>query len=84
MRQTRDPRRLHKRVYNGGSQTRGAHRRRERDQHVHPLVQLRVDAQRGECLRGALAKPDITNATHTGASEDIFNRVGNVMPSKLV
>lgn len=43
-----------------------------------------MNAERGECLSSALTEANITKTWFTSNTENIFDRVGYVMPRKVV
>jgi hypothetical protein len=56
----------------------------ESDEHVYFLVQLGVNAEGGEGLGSPLAETNITETRGAGYLENIFNRVGYIVPGKVV
>lgn len=50
---------LHETIYERSSEASRAHGRGKSDEHVHAIVELWVDTERGESLGTALAKADV-------------------------
>lgn len=84
LRRRKNVRSFHETVDDRRRQSRRAHRRSERNKHVHFGVQSRANAKGGESLSCTLTKSNITQAFLPGDFQNIFNAVGNIISRKLV
>ena len=79
-----DSRGFHETINKRGGETSWAHCRRKSNKDVDLLVQLRVNAQSSKRLSSALTETNVAEIGCTGNLENIFNRVRDVMPRKII
>jgi hypothetical protein len=75
---------FHKTINKRGRETSWTHCGCKSNKDVNLLVQLRVNAQGSKGLRSSLTETNVTETGCTGNLEDIFNRVRDVMPRKVI
>lgn len=79
-----DSRGFHETINKRGRETLWTHCRGKSDKDVNFLVQLRVDTQGSKGLRSALTETDVAETGCTGDLENMFYRVRNVVPRKVI
>lgn len=79
-----DSRGFHETINKRGRETLWAHCRGKSNKDVNFLVQLRVDTQGSKGLRSALTETDVAETGCTGDLENMFYRVRNVVPRKVI
>lgn len=76
--------RLHERIHNRVTKPRGTHRRRQRNKHIHLLIQLRMYTERRERLRGPLREPNIRQRRLSCRIQNITDRVRNIIEREII
>lgn len=75
---------FHETIDDGGRETFRAHGGCQSNEYVDLVVQLRVNAQSGKRLSGPLTEADVAETGCTGDLEDIFDRVGDIVPREVI
>lgn len=82
--ETKNSRSLHETINERCGKTSWAHCGCKSDKHVNFLVQLGMNAKGGEGLGSPLTETNITEIRRAGYLENIFDRVGYIVPSKVI